>query len=288
MESLLLHLGIVSEDSIEELYPKVRDSADIRVMCCRRSGVIFLSSPKLADSSHYTSKSDFSYWSVSTRARAIAESLDDDQRRAAQFGTILCNRRWLDFGTGAGGILDLLRSRVAEVVGVEPQTAAREELTKLGYQIYPDVEQLPDSHFEVVTLFHVLEHLSRPVETLKLLRDKMDQSGRIIVEVPHARDFLLTVLDVEAFKAFTFWSEHLILHTRQSLEVFLKEAGFRNVRIEGVQRYPIANHLFWLAKGQPGGHKHWDYIQSPDLTRSYAAMLAKLDATDTLIATATK
>jgi len=110
----------------------------------------------------------------------------------------------------------------------------------------------------------------------------------LIVEVPHANDFLISFLNLQAFKEFTFWSEHLILHTRQSLEIFLREAGFKNIRIQGFQRYPLANHLHWLAKGKAGGHKHWHHLQTDELNRAYASMLASLDKTDTLIAVAEK
>jgi hypothetical protein len=112
--------------------------------------------------------------------------------------------------------------------------------------------------------------------------------GKIIVEVPHAKDFLIDFLNLETFKAFTFWSEHLILHTRASLETFLQESGFKNIVIKGFQRYPLANHLYWLSQGKPGGHQHWHYLTTKELDKGYADMLASLDKTDTLIAIAEK
>jgi hypothetical protein len=112
----------------------------------------------------------------------------------------------------------------------------------------------------------------------------MKKGGKIIVEVPHANDFLITFLECEAFKKFTFWSEHLILHTRESLKIFLQEAGFTRVVIKGYQRYPLANHLHWLAKGLPGGHMQWAALSSEQLDISYADLLAQIDRTDTLIA----
>ena len=99
---------------------------------------------------------------------------------------------------------------------------------------------------------------------------------------------LISFLDWDAFKAFTFWSEHLILHTRGSLRLFLQQAGFKNISISGYQRYPIANHLHWLVKEKPGGHDIWNQLRSEELDNAYSAMLNKLDYTDTLIATATK
>ncbi len=284
--SLLLSLGVISPEAIEEFYPRVRDRADVRVMRCTKSGVIFLSSAQAIDPAHYTGKDDFSYWSATTREQALLESRDDDERRARQFGMLIRQAKWLDVGTGAGGILDLLGSQAREACAVEPQVGARQQLLLLGHRVYPDIQKVPDYDFEIVTLFHVLEHLTDPVGTLRLIREKMVAGGKLIVEVPHARDFLITFLQSEAFKKFTFWSEHLMLHTRRSLDVFVREAGFTDVRIEGFQRYPLANHLYWLAKGEPGGHKHWNHLQSGALNRAYASLLTRLDKTDTLIAVA--
>jgi len=288
IQSLLLSLGIVSSEAIEEFYPRVRDRTDVRVMRCTKSGVIFLSDAKAIAPSYYASKADFSYWSASTREQALAESGPDDARRARQFETIIRERKWLDVGTGAGGILDLLARQAREVCGVEPQAGARAELVNLGYRVYPEVRQVPDDDFEVVTLFHVLEHLPDPIGTLRLIWNRMVSGGKLIVEVPHAQDFLISFLGLEAFKQFTFWSEHLILHTRKSLDVFLQTAGFIDISIDGLQRYPLANHLHWLVKGQPGGHKHWHHLESEELNRAYASLLARLDKTDTLLAVAGK
>jgi hypothetical protein len=45
---------------------------------------------------------------------------------------------------------------------------------------------------------------------------------------------LISLFELEKFKKRTFWSEHLILRTRSSLEVYLKTAGFRNIVISGL------------------------------------------------------
>jgi len=109
----------------------------------------------------------------------------------------------------------------------------------------------------------------------------------LVIEVPHANDFLLSTLNNDEFKQFTLWSQHLILHTKESLCRILRYAGFEDIRIEGVQRYPLSNHLNWLANGKAGGHKSpLSLIDSPTLTNAYSDSLARIDATDTLVAIA--
>jgi uncharacterized C2H2 Zn-finger protein len=287
IQSLLGDLGISDEKSIIPFYPKVRDRDDISVLKCQKSGVIFLSRADHMNISHYETTKDFKYWSAQDRNMAILNGQEDSKRRAEQFKNIITGKKWMDVGTGAGGILDLLSLNASATLAVEPQESARKYLTELGYSVYPSVDEVPCNDIEVATLFHVFEHLTDPVGTIEKLRAKMARGAKIVIEVPHAKDFLISFLAVDAFKAFTFWSEHLILHTRDSLRIFLEKAGFSNIAIKSYQRYPLANHLYWLARGKPGGHIVWDHLRTSMLDTSYGDMLAQLDITDTLIAIAT-
>lgn len=288
IQSCLISLGICSPDSIYEFYPRVRDRDDVSVMRCANSGVIFLSRFDHLEEAHYQAQNSFAYWTAASRQQALLDCSADDTRRAGQFAAYVQGKKWLDVGTGVGGILDLLGPQAAEVSAVEPQSDVRAELTHCGYQVYEILDEVPEAHFDVVTLFHVFEHLPDPLTALHTIAQKMVSRGRLILEVPHANDALLTLFDLEAFKQFTFWSEHLILHTRQSLETILMEAGFVDISVIGCQRYPLANHLYWLVKGRPGGHKEWPFLVTPELESAYKSVLAQIDKTDTLIAVARK
>lgn len=150
--SLLCDLGVCDERSVESLYPRVRDRDDISVFRCRRSGVIFLSRSDLMDESHYQDVEGFGYWGASERRQAVLSALEDDQRRADQFQSIVRDKRWLDVGTGAGGILDLLGPLASEPSDVEPRAAVREVLLKCGHKVFANLQEALDDHFEVVTL----------------------------------------------------------------------------------------------------------------------------------------
>lgn len=286
IKDMLCALGICDEASIVPYYPKVRDRDDVSVLKCQRSGVIFLSRSDHMELAHYETKEAFRFWGAQDRRAALLTGEEDARKRFGLYKDMVAHKRWIDVGTGAGGILDLLAPLASATVAVEPQAHARAALQELGYAVYPTIEEVAENDFDVATLFHVFEHLTDPLRTLEVLKGKLAPGGTLIIEVPHANDILLSHLALEAFKAFTFWSEHLILHTRESLRIMLARAGFSEVLIEGYQRYPLANHLHWLAKGKPGGHIAWDHLRSAQLDAAYATMLASLDCTDTLIATA--
>ncbi len=284
----LVDLNICTHDSIEEYYPEVRDTQEISVLKCKQSNIIFLSKTVHMNLKYYEDKKGFSYWSQEDRQSAINEGIEDLERRSTLLHNIIINKKWIDIGTGHGGILDRLSHLSSHTFAVEPQKEARENLKQLQYEVYKNITEIKDEDFEIITLFHVFEHFVNPLKELKILYSKMKKNGQIIIEVPHANDFLLSFLENEDFKKFTFWSEHLILHTRTSLYAYLKKAGFKDIVITSIQRYPLANHLHWLSNNKPGGHIHWNFLRTPELDTSYSDMLSKLDKTDTLIAYASK
>jgi SAM-dependent methyltransferase len=285
----LCDLGVCDEKAIEPYYPRVRDREDISIMRCKKSGVIFTSTSEHMDLSHYSEKVEFPhYWKEENRTKALIDSFEDDSRRKKQFLSLISNKKWLDVGAGAGGVLDLLEPVAERVIAVEPQQRALESLKKENYEAYSDISDVPCDDFDIITLFHVFEHLTDPLGLLKIAYDKLKVGGKIIIEVPHANDFLFSFLDLEEFKKFTFWSEHLVLHNRWSLTAFLEKADFKNTVISGFQRYNLANHLHWLKEKGPGGHIKWSMLATDQLDNAYSNMLQKIDMTDTLIAIAEK
>lgn len=280
----LFEHGLSSVAGLQMYYPRVRDRADLQVLRCPRSGVIMLDRSDHMGLVHYREQDGFAYWRVANRAEALARTRRDDLRRVEQFGHLLRGKRCLDVGAGTGGFLDAARSLARTIAGVEPQPGVRQVLRDAGHIMYPSCESVDQTGLDVATVFHVLEHMTEPVDALSQVRRRLRPGGIVIVEVPHARDLLLSHFDHAAFKAFTFWSEHLILHTRASLTLYLELAGFRDVSVTGHQRYPLANHLHWLLQNEPGGHERHPELSNEALDRAYANQLDTLDATDTLVA----
>ncbi len=281
---LLIEFGIATSTSIKPYQAQVRDRDDVSVLRCERSGVLLLSRTDHISHNSYETRSDYSYWASKTRHEALLKTFFDDSRRASMIRPLVQGRRWLDVGTGLGGVLERLKGVPQFVAAVEPQRGIRDELDRLGYTVFKALEDSPDNSFDIITMFHVYGHTKNPIEFLRTAGRKLVRGGAICIEGPNARDALLTFFECDAFKRFTLGSEQLIVHTRQSLSRFLEEAGFVQCRIQAIQRYPLANHLHWLAKGLPGGHIKWPQLVSPDLDREYEAVLATLDITDTLVA----
>jgi 2-polyprenyl-3-methyl-5-hydroxy-6-metoxy-1,4-benzoquinol methylase len=212
--------------------------------------------------------------------------IDDDIRRLTQFKKYFKNKNILDFGCGWGGFLRNIKN-YKSLSGIELRKDCIKHIkTNIPRITVSDNLETFDRKFDLITMFHVLEHMPYQVDILKVLKSKLKNKGKIILEVPHAEDFLILQDELKEFKNFIFWSEHLILHTMKSLKTVLLKSGFNKINIQYYQRYNFSNHLGWLIKKKPGGHKLYKEIVSDKLNLAYCENLKRLGQTDTLIAIA--
>ena len=288
IKKILLSSGLSEKNKIIVFFDKVRDSDDISVLKCKKTGLFFLSKTDHVDISNYQNKKNFRYFGNNDRKEAIKAAYEDTQRRYQLVKSIVHNKKWLDIGTGAGAILDKLKNVASECSAIEPNNIMRKKLKKLGYKIYKSTKHAKKNYYDVITLFHVYEHMKNPIKELKSIKLLMKKDSIIIIEVPHASDFLIKTLNLNEFKKFTFWSEHLILHVKKSIITFLKLSGLEAERVFGVQRYSIINHLYWIIKKKPKGHIIWKSIRFKLIEKIYEKFLSIINQNDTLIVFAKK
>ena len=189
----------------------------------------------------------------------------------------------LDFGSGEGEMVFAL-SEISKVSGLEPEDNARERCLKQNAEIFASHEEIQKKNltFDLVTLFHVVEHFYTPSLEIQRIFDLLNPGGYLIVETPNSQDALLTRYKSVAFSEFTYWSHHPMLHSANSLSIMLEKTGFEIENNTSVQRYGLANHMFWLVNGQPGGHVIWSDMFSHETESSYENDLVNNGAADTL------
>ena len=272
----LENIGAISSTSVVQFSPRTRDR-EIPVFRDTKSGVIFIDD-------HYVGDDEYQKGEYRGTEVPNLEDFLDTERRVNSFRPFYLGRRVVDFGCGAGNFLRAVRSSTRSASGVELQKSFNDSLNRDGIPCFHEISQVPLS--DTVFMFHVLEHLPDPLAVLTELKSCLEPGkGTLVVEVPHANDFLIHSLQCKPFIDFTLWSQHLVLHTRDSLHKLLSAAGFIDIRITGVQRYGLANHLTWLSEGKPGGHKGpIALLETADLSRAYQSALAGQNSTDTLVA----
>lgn len=136
--------------------------------------------------------------------------------------------------------------------------------------------------FDLITAFHVVEHLPDPISLIRKLATKLKPDGCLVVEVPNSEDALLRLYRSKAFSEFTYWSCHLYLFNTSTLKNLMEKSGLKTYFIKHIQRYPLSNHLYWLSSGRPGGHKAYS-IFNKEIDLHYEAALASIGMTDTII-----
>lgn len=264
-----------------------RDNPALNVIECAACGLVTLDSHRHIDPHHYE-QSGMHDDQPLPMEEWLRMTEGDDARRVRAHARAMSGRRVLDLGAGACGFVQMIQNQriASSIAGVEPERRVREYWgSKL--ELYDSLEAAPGA-YDVITAFHVFEHLPDPRGMLASIRQRLAPGGSAIIEVPSASDALLTLYRSRAFQSFTYWSQHLFLFTAATLRILAQQAGFQRVRVEQLQRYPLANHLHWLLRRKPGGHQRWSALDTPLLNAPYARVLGALGRCDTLTAYVTR
>lgn len=99
-------------------------------------------------------------------------------------------RSILDIGTGTGDFLSICQKNGWQVEGVEPnQKAQNKTEEKLGKNITSDISDLTSKDFDVITMWHVLEHIPDLNQIITNLKQLLKENGTLVVAVPNHKSF---------------------------------------------------------------------------------------------------
>ena len=142
-------------------------------------------------------------------------------------------RRLLDIGCGSGSFLKLAREAGFRVQGLEASPEAAEAAEKIlpGRVVVGDERELIRSGatFHVLTLFHVLEHLPRPLDYLRRIRRLLAEDGGLVVQVPNSHSIQAALLGSRWYGLDC--PRHIHNFTARALIELLRRAGFRVRRV---------------------------------------------------------
>ena len=180
----------------------------------------------------------------------------------------------------------MAKQSASNVSGVELERALQSSFQERKLNVFSNLKEAQEESekYDIITAFHVVEHLQDPKETLKDLSQLLTENGEMILEVPNSDDALLTLYESKDFQNFTYWSQHLFLFNTKTMAELIEQTGLKLNWIKHIQRYPLSNHLYWLSKGNPGGQKDWSFLDNDKLAVEYEKQLASIGKTDTLVA----
>ncbi|MER3375787.1 MAG: class I SAM-dependent methyltransferase [Allomuricauda sp.] len=113
---------------------------------------------------------------LSNKAQLIENQIDDDVSL-------------LDIGAGTGDFLATAQKAGFTVAGVEPNSKARQLAAQKGVHLEPALSNLKGRQFQVITLWHVLEHLPNLEEQMSTISSLLKADGTLIIAVPNFKSF---------------------------------------------------------------------------------------------------
>jgi 2-polyprenyl-3-methyl-5-hydroxy-6-metoxy-1,4-benzoquinol methylase len=198
--------------------------------------------------------------------------------------------RLLDFGCGGGTLLRQLHEQGWQVLGmdVSPEVVERVQ-AETGLPVLlgtlPHAELTPHS-FDLITMWHSLEHVPDPLSTLREAQRLLVPGGKVMVVAPN--------IDSLAFRTFgQAWfgldlPRHFTHFAPWTLHFMLERAGFRHIRIRMVRQSSWIRHSARLACRQTQAQPIHFLMKSKALSRFLAFYSCLTGQSDCMMATATR
>jgi 2-polyprenyl-3-methyl-5-hydroxy-6-metoxy-1,4-benzoquinol methylase len=136
----------------------------------------------------------------------------------------------LDVGSGTGAFVNEMKQNGWDVTGLEPDQDARTVAKDSFYcelRSTDELFHLPENTFDVITLWHVLEHVHDLHNYLRQFKKLLKANGRLVIAVPNYTSF-----DASAYKQ--YWAaydvpRHLYHFSPRSMKLLINKHGMRIV-----------------------------------------------------------
>lgn len=135
----------------------------------------------------------------------------------------------LDIGAGTGDFLLTCKNDGWQVTGIEPSTKAQSIAMSKGITMTASQNDLPDHSFDVITMWHVLEHVPDLEAQLHSLKRLLKPEGTVIVAVPNFKSY-----DAQHYQS--FWAAydvpiHLWHFSKIAIEKLFAQQAMQLVKV---------------------------------------------------------
>ncbi len=130
----------------------------------------------------------------------------------------------LDIGAGTGDFLNQAKKSGWDVTGIEPSASARKRAFDKGINLFEVEAEVEDRKFDVITMWHVLEHVPDVEKQIEWIKNHLSIDGVLIVAVPNFNSY-----DAKYYKKFwAAWDvpRHLHHFSSKSIKTLFEKNGF--------------------------------------------------------------
>jgi len=142
--------------------------------------------------------------------------------------------RLLDIGCGYGHFLKIMERYEWQTEGIDPSPNTVEHAGNNGLNVVQttiDESSLPESAFQAITMFYVLEHLTDPSKALNKVYRSLLPGGTAVIRVPHStpvvRFLSIFKIDNNLYDA----PFHLYDFSPSSIVKLLEKSGFTSIKV---------------------------------------------------------
>ena len=138
----------------------------------------------------------------------------------------------LDIGCGTGDFLNYFNEKKWNSIGIEPDESARNIAINKGIKAYPEDKLFyyPDNQFDVITLWHVLEHVYNLHNRISEIYRLLKKNGILIVALPNCNSW-----DTKYYKQFwAAWDvpRHLYHFDKETVKLLFNKYDFELIEIK--------------------------------------------------------
>jgi len=161
----------------------------------------------------------------------------------------------IDIGGGKGEFVKLLNKRCDSVHILEPGIS---RINSINEDNIVTINKLLDNNFanenlnkfDIVTAFHVLEHVINPIQFLENCYKILKPNGLLYIEVPNQDDTRIVMSDYYKNNIW-YCKAHISYFTQHTVKYMLNKLQIDNYKIDGFERYNYENYIFWLNNNKP-------------------------------------